>query len=781
MKFGYFDNKNREYVITRPNTPLPWINYLGSEEYCALMSNTAGGYSFYVDPRDQRILRYRYDNVPFDRGGRYIYIRDNKSKDFYSPTWQPVMKELDSYECRHGMGYTVVSSLYDKIRTKISYLVPPKENLEIWMLEIKNESKKTRDLSIFSFVEFCLWNAVEDMTNFQRTWSIGEATCEGNIIYHLTEHREERNILAYFICSEKIDSFDTQRRDFLGNYGYNSLEKPDAVVKGKCSNSIAIGWAPVGSHCIKVKLKPRQEKTIIFVLGIAEKKSDAKMYRKKYKKKEAVLKELKNLAVYWDENLAKFKAETPDEDMNTMVNIWNQYQCRMTFNWSRYASYYEAGIGRGMGFRDSNQDTLGFVHQVPDKVKERIVDLASTQFERGDAYHQYSPLTKKGTGGGYSDDHLWLIFSVASYIKETGNIKFLEKMVPYDTGKSGKIYDHLERAIKFSWKHVGPHGLPLAYYADWNDCLNMKGKKGKAESVLVAEMFVAACNEMVRLAELSGRKTEARKYAKLAIEMSDRINKVAWGGAWYLRAFTDNRKPVGSSKNKEGKIYLETQPWAVISGVAPENKGIKTMNSVKKMLATEHGVILQQPAYQTYHPELGAVSAYPPGLKENAAIFCHPNPWAMIAECILGRGELAFEYYKAILPTAKNNIAEVRKTEPYVYCQMVAGRDHPDFGEGKNSWLTGTAAWNFVAASQYILGVRPDYKGLLIDPCIPKKWEKFTVSRHFRGARYNITVLNPNKVYKGVKEIIVDGRKISSNILPVFGDGKEHSVVVVMG
>ena len=781
MKFGHFDNENREYVITKPNTPLPWINYLGTDEYCALISNTAGGYSFYVDPRDQRILRYRYDNVPFDRGGRYIYIRDNKTKDFYSPTWQPVMKELNSYECRHGMGYTVISSLYNKIRTKITYFVPLKENLEIWMLEIKNESKKARDLSIFSFVEFCLWDTVQDSTNFQRTWSIGEAHCEGNIIYHLTEHREERNIMAFFVSSEKIDSFDTQRRNFLGNFGYNSLEKPEAVVKGECSNSVAIGWAPVGSHCIKLKLRPLQEKTIIFVLGVCEKKSDAKVYERKFKRKEAVLKELDNLKIYWDEVLAKFSAETPDEDMNTMLNIWNPYQCRHTFNWSRYASYYEAGIGRGMGFRDSNQDILGFVHQVPERVKERIVDLASTQFERGDAYHQYSPLTKKGTGGGYSDDQLWLIFSVASYIKEIGDIKFLEKSVPFDTGRAGKIYEHLERAIKFTSKHVGPHGLPLAFYADWNDCLNMKGKRGKAESVLVAEMFVAACREMVNLAEVSRRNADVRKYSRLANDMSQKINRYAWDGNWYLRAFDDSGSPVGSSKNNEGKIYLETQPWAVIAGVAGEGRAEKAMNSVKKMLATDHGIILQQPAYKAYHRELGAVSAYPPGLKENAAIFCHPNSWAMIAECMLGRGDQAFDHYKAILPAAKNELSHVRKVEPFVYCQMCAGPDHPDFGEGKNSWLTGTAAWNFVAASQYILGIRPDYKGLMIDPCIPKKWEKFTASRHFRGARYNITVLNPNKVYKGVKEVMVDGKKISSNILPVFEDGKEHRVVVVMG
>ncbi len=781
MKFGYFDKDKKEYVITQPNTPLPWINYLGCEEYCALFSNTGGGYSFFVDPRDQRITRYRFDNVPFDRGGRYIYIRDNKTKKFWSPSWQPVMKNLEKYECRHGLGYSIISSRHADISTKTTYFVPLHDPVEIWKMEIKNEGRKTRDLSIFSFIEFCLWKAVEDMTNFQRTWNIGEAHCEGSTIWHMSEFREHKTILAFFNVNQKISSYDCQRKHFLGNYGYNSLENPEAVVQGKCSNSIAIGWAPIGSHCIPLKLKPGETKEITFILGVASRKEEGKKLISKYNKKANVEKEFKKLAVHWEENLSKFYAETPDEDMNVMLSTWHQYQCRTTFNWSRYASYYEAGIGRGMGFRDSNQDTLGFVHQLPEKVKDRIVDLASTQHEAGNAFHQYSPLTKKGEGGGASDDHLWLILSVASYIKETGNIKFLDKKVPYETGKTGTIFDHMDRAIKFSWKHVGPHKLPLSLRYDWNDCLNLKGKNKKAESVMVAEMFVLACREMVRMCELSKRGTLAKKYVDMADKMKERINNIAWDGDWYLRAFDDNKKPVGTKKDKGGKIHLESQPWAVMAGVATGERAKKCMDSVKKYLATEHGIALQFPAYKEYHKNLGGISGYPPGMKENAGIFCHPNPWAMIAETILGRGDRAFEYYKAILPAAKNDISDLRAVEPYVYCQVIAGPAHPDFGEGKNSWLTGTAAWNFVAASQYILGIRPDYKGLIVDPCIPKKWEKFTVRRTFRGAIYNIKVLNPNKVYKGVKELIIDGKKKSGNIVPVFNDGKEHNVIVVMG
>lgn len=781
MKFGHFDKEKREYVITKPNTPLPWINYLGCEEYCALFSNTAGGYSFFVDPRDQRILRYRYDNVPMDRGGRYIYVRDNGTGQFWSPSWQPVMKALDRYECRHGLGYSVITSSNFDIATRTTYFVPLHDPVEVWMMEIKNEGKRPRDISLFSYVEFCLWNAVEDMTNFQRTWNIGEAHCEGSTIWHLTEYREERDILAFFSVNAKISSYDCQRKKFLGNFGYNGLEKPEAVVKGKCGNSIAIGWAPIGSHCVPLRLKPGEKRTVIFVLGVDGRKEGAKKLILKYGSQKNVEKELKSLSVHWDENLSKFRAETPDDDMNLMVNVWNQYQCRTTFNWSRYASYYEAGIGRGMGFRDSNQDTLGFVHQLPEKVRDRIVDLASTQHEAGNAFHQYSPLTKQGTGGGASDDHLWLILAVASYIKETGDIKFLEKKVPYGSGKTGTMFDHMDRAVKFSLKHIGPHGLPLIYSYDWNDCLNLKGKNGEAESVMVAEMFLVACREMARMCELSKRAAPAKRYDQMANDMKDRINKVAWDGAWFLRAFDDAGKPVGTSKDEDGKIHLESQPWAIISGAAEGERAYKCMDSVRKMLSTEHGIVLQQPAYREYHKNLGMVSCYPMGLKENAGIFCHPNPWAMIAETMLGRGDQAFDYYKAILPSAKNDIAEVRAVEPYVYCQMVAGPDHPDFGEGKNSWLTGTAAWNFVAASQYILGIRPDYGGLIIDPCIPKKWQKFTVSRHFRGAHYNIKVLNPNKVSKGVREIIVDGKKKHGNVLPVFGDGKTHEVMVIMG
>jgi cellobiose phosphorylase len=797
-KYGYFDQENKEFVITRPDTPLPWINYLGAENYCALMSNTAGGYSFYRDPKERRITRYRYNNVPMDRGGRYIYLRDNNSKTFWSASWQPVMK-LDKYECRHGIGYTVISAEYAGVSTKATYFVPLGENLEIWMLEVSLEPKtkrlgskkenrdvqsrvSTRDLSIFPFVEFCLWDALNDMTDYQYNLNIGQTEYKEGIIYHLSRYRVSQDLLAFLACANAAPKgFDTQRRDFMGNYG--DFSAPRAVVEGKMNDSIACGWAPVGALMLPCRLKAGETKTFIFVLGFSEDITEPPRKVKKFNKKDVITKELKKLKEYWESNLDNFSVRTPDPEMNLMVNTWNQYQCRTTFNWSRSASYYESGIGRGMGFRDSNQDTLGFVHMIPGKVKERIKDLAATQLPDGSAYHQYSPLTKKANPSDhkYGDDHLWLIVSTAAYLKETGDVKFLNEKVTFAGQDRGTLYNHLERAINFSLKHIGPHGIPRILFADWNDCLNLDQGKGKAESVMVAQMLVGAAFEMARIAELIGKKKDAKRYTAIAEKMREVINKKCWDGEWYVRAYTDDQEPVGSKSCKEGMIYLETQAWAVLSRTADYEHGKRCMDSVHRYLATEHGIQVMTPPYSKFYYQVGSIGVYPPGLKENGAIFCHPNPWAMIAECMLGHGERAYAYYRAILPAARNQIADLYKAEPYVYCQMIAGKQHKDFGEGKNSWLTGSACWNFVAASQYILGIRPDYDGLLVDPCIPKEWKGFSVKRHFRGSDYHIMVRNPYGVSKGVKSVILDGKKPVSNLIPPGKPGKEHHIEVIMG
>jgi len=785
MKYGHFDKDKKEYVITRPDTPLPWINYLGSEDYCAILSNTAGGYSFYRDPKERRILRYRYNNVPMDRGGRYLYLRDNETNDYWSTSWQPVLKDLKKYkyECRHGLGYSTISSEYAGISTKAVYFVPLGENLEIIKIEIKADNKKPRDLSLFSFVEFCLWDALNDMTDYQYNLNIGETKVEDNIIYHLSRYRVSKDLLAFFSCANaKAKGFDTQRTDFMGRYG--DFSNPRAVIEGTMNNSIAGGWSPVGSQMFNVKLKAGETKTFIFVLGFSEDINEPSKKIAKYSSLDVVNEELDRLKKHWEEGLNKFTVQSDDPELDLMLNTWNQYQCRTTFNWSRSASYYESGIGRGMGFRDSNQDTLGFVHMIPAKVKERIKDLAATQFSGGNAYHQYSPLTKKANPSDhkYGDDHLWLTVSVPAYIKETGDVEFLKEEIPFADGGSGSLYEHLARAIKYSITNIGEHGLPKIFFADWNDCLNLSNASEKAESVMVAQMVVYGAKEMVQLAGLLGNGHDVKKYQKISDEMTKKINETSWDGNWYVRAFDEDGEPLGSNKNKEGKIYLETQAWGVLAGTANQEQTKKSLDSVRKMLWTKHGIMLMSPAYSDFIGKYGSICVYPPGLKENGGIFCHPNPWVMMAECIAGRGDIAYEYYKAIQPAAHNETVDLYKTEPYVYCQMIAGRDQQAFGEGKNSWLTGSACWNFIAASQWILGVRPDYKGLIIDPCIPKSWKGFQVKRVFRGSTYYITVRNPNGVSKGVKSITVDNKKIEGS--QVSADqyaGDEHHIEVVMG
>ncbi len=782
MDYGYFDEKNKEYVINRPDTPTPWINYLGLYEYCAIISNTAGGYSFYKDPRDRRILRYRYNNLPVDRPGRYIYLRDNSTKEYWSATWQPTKKDLKvyGYECRHGLGYTQINSCYQGIETTATYFVPCKENLEVWILRVKNTTNRQRDLSLFTYIEFCLWQAIMDMQDFQYSLNISRAECVKDTIYHLTYYYPNagHKNFAYFSASKRICGFDTDREAFIGSYRDES--NPIAIEKGESFNSLNRGGNPIGSHNIKLKLGPQKEEYIVFILGVEESKAVASRNIRKYKNAGYALKKLQEIKDAWRDHLANLEVQTPDKEFNTMINVWNQYQCRVTFNWARSASFYESGIGRGIGFRDSNQDCLGVLHVIAPSVKQRIIDLAKNQFKAGNSFHQYFPLTKAGDKTGYSDDHLWLIVSTTNYIKETGDFSFLKAKVPFADGGSAAIYEHLIRAVDYSFKNCGKHGIPLLGYADWNDCLNNLGKQ--AESVWVAQFLCYATKELAILAKLIKREKDVLRLNKLYQKMCGIINRRAWDGSWYIRVFDEYGRPVGSKKCKEGgKIYLNTQSWAVLSEIADNPKALKCMDAVKKNLATEHGIKLLAPAYKTFYPYIGAIGTFAPGLKENGGIFSHANPWAVIAETKLKRGDQAFSYYKKICPAARNSICDIQKTEPYIYSQFIAGDESPQFGLSRNSWLTGSASWNLVAAHSYILGIRSDYKGLVIDPCIPCKWNSFKVKRVFRGARYTIEVSNPQHVSSGIKSIEVDGKRIAGNILPVFTDRKSHSVRVVMG
>ncbi|CRZ33264.1 cellobiose phosphorylase [Herbinix hemicellulosilytica] len=812
MKYGFFDDLNREYVITTPLTPYPWINYLGSQDYFALISNTAGGYSFYKDARLRRITRYRYNNVPLDLGGgKYYYINDDG--DVWSPSWAPVKKDLDFYECRHGMGYTKITGEYGKVKVGITYFVPLNTNAEIHKVVVENKSEKEKKIKLFSFVEWCLWNALDDMTNFQRNYSTGEVEVEGSVIYHKTEYKERRNHYAFFSVNAPVYGFDSDRESFMGTY--NGFHNPDAVFKGVPTNSIADGWHPIASHCVEVNLKPGESKVLIFLLGYVENDPEEKweaknvINKKKAKKmieafstEEAVDKAFDELAKYWDGLLSKFVIESHDEKLNRMVNIWNQYQCMVTFNMSRSASYFESGIGRGMGFRDSNQDILGFVHQIPDRARERIIDLASTQLEDGGAYHQYQPLTKKGNndiGSNFNDDPLWLILSTVAYIKETGDYSILDVMTPFDNdeSKSTPLADHLKRSFDHVLNNLGPHGLPLIGRADWNDCLNLNcfssepgesfqtttNKDGRvAESVMIAGMFCHIGEEYARLMEKIGNKEEADRAYREVKKMREVIMEHAWDGSWFLRAYDDFGRKVGSHENEEGQIFIESQGFCIMGGCGlNDGKAIQALDAVEERLATKYGIVLLNPAYTRYYIEYGEISTYPAGYKENAGIFCHNNAWIMAAEAIVGRGDKAFDYYTRIAPAYVEERSEIHRLEPYVYSQMIAGKDARRFGEAKNSWLTGTASWNFVAITQYILGIKPDFDGLKIDPCIPKAWDGYTVIRQYRGDTYRIKVKNPNHVSCGVSKITVDNKEISGNILPLFGDGKLHEVEVILG
>lgn len=809
MKYGFFDDSNKEYVITSPKTPYPWINYLGTQNFFSLISNTAGGYHFYKDARLRRITRYRYNNVPVDMGGRYFYINDND--DIWSPGWSPVKAELDSYECRHGMGYTVIKGKRNDVSTEVTFFVPQDFNGEIQKVVIKNEGSQKKTIKLFSFLEWCLWNAQDDSTNFQRNFNTGEVEIDGSVIYHKTEYKERRDHFAFYSVNAPIAGFDTDRESFMGLY--NGFENPQTVVAGKPSNSVADGWSPIASHCLEVTLEAGESKDYIFILGYVENgdnkwnadgsmnKTTAVEMMAKYNttaKVDAALIELKKT---WNDLLSKYTVQTSDDKLNRMVNIWNQYQCMVTFNMSRSASYFESGIGRGMGFRDSNQDLLGFVHQIPERARERILDLAATQLEDGGCYHQYQPLTKKGNdevGGNFSDDPLWMILSTASYIKETGDYSILDEMVPYDNdeSKAQTMMHHLKQSFYHIVENLGPHGLPLSGRADWNDCLNLNcfsstpgesfqtstSKDGKvAESVMVAGMFTFIGPEYVALCKKRGDAAAAVAAQAEIDKMAKTIMEYGFDGEWFLRAYDDFGHKVGSHECEEGKIFIEPQGFCVMSGLGKEQGlDVKTLDSVKKYLDSKYGLVLNNPAFTKYYIEYGEISTYPGGYKENAGIFCHNNAWIICAEAAIGRGDLAFEYYSKIAPAYLEEISDLHRTEPYVYAQMIAGKDAGRHGEAKNSWLTGTAAWNFVAISQFILGIIPEWDGLKIDPSIPKAWDGFKASRFYRGATYDITVKNPSHISKGIKAVTVDGKAIEGNILPVFENGT-HTVEVVMG
>ncbi len=810
MKFGFFDDVRKEYVITTPKTPLPWINYLGSQDFFGLISNTGGGYCFYKDAKLLRLTRYRYNNCPMDLGGRYYYIKDNDT--VWNPGWMPVKTELDSYECRHGLGYSVFTSSKNGLQAELTAFVPVSGTCEIHRLKLTNQSDAPKNIDLFSFIEFCLWNAQDDMSNFQRNFSTGEVEVIGSTIYHKTEYRERRNHYAVYSVNKPIEGFDTIRDSFLGFY--NSFDDPDVVREGKSKNSVAHGWQPIGSHHLKAELAPGESEEFIFVLGYCENPRDQKFEAPnvinkkpanellaKYQTSEQAQAALDELHAYWDKLLSTYNVNTSDEKLNRLVNVWNQYQCMVTFNMSRSASFYESGLGRGMGFRDSCQDLLGFVHLIPERARERIIDIANTQFEDGSTYHQYQPLTKKGNadiGGGFNDDPLWLVACTYAYICETGDFSILDEPCAFDSdfSKAVPLMDHLRRSFNYTATHLGPHGLPLIGRADWNDCLNLNcfseepgesfqtfgpSEGPVAESVFIAGMFVKYGKQYAELCQAQGLEDEAADVLGKVDQMIKVVEDAGWDGEWFVRAYDAFSNPIGSKVCEEGQIYIEPQGMCVMAGIGVEDgKAAQALKSVEETLDSKFGIVLLQPAYTKYHVEIGEITSYPPGYKENAGIFCHNNPWIVCAETELGHGDRAFDVFRKTCPVYLEEISEVHRTEPYVYCQMVAGKDAPTFGEGKNSWLTGTAAWTFTAISQYILGIQPTLKGLSVNPCIPASWEGYTLDRVYRGVTYHITVDNSAAAQKGVASLTVDGVAVPGCVIPAeMVTGKQEVTVVV--
>lgn len=829
MRYGHFDDEAREYVITTPHTPYPWINYLGSQEFFSLISHQAGGYSFYRDAKMRRLTRYRYNNVPADAGGRYFYIHDDG--DVWTPSWMPVKADLEHFEARHGLGYSRMVGARGGLSVETLFFVPVGVNAEIQKVTLNNTSDAHKRVSLFSFVEFCLWNAQDDQTNYQRNLSIGEVEVEpngptGTAIYHRTEYRERRNHYAVYGVNAVASGYDTDRDTFVG--AYNSLGEAAVPRDGKAGNSLASGWYPIGSHQLDVDLAPGTSQTYTFVLGYLENPRDEKWepadeargikplqilnktraheLLAQFATTEQVDASFAELQAYWTRLLSTYSVTSTDAKLDRMVNIWNQYQCMVTFNMSRSASYFETGIGRGMGFRDSNQDLLGFVHLVPERARERIIDIASTQFADGSAYHQYQPLTKRGNndiGSGFNDDPMWLVAGVAAYLKETGDWSILDEPVPFDNepGTEVPLFEHLARSFDFTVDNRGPHGLPLIGRADWNDCLNLNcfswepGESfqttenqagGVAESVFIAAQFVLYGREFADIAERRGLDDVARHAREAVAAMEQAVLAHGWDGQWFLRAYDYYGTPIGTDADPEGKIWIEPQGFATMAGIGadvPTDAGVSraelALDKVEEMLGTEHGNVLQFPAYTSYQVNMGEVSTYPPGYKENGGIFCHNNPWVIIGETVLGRGDKAFDLYRKITPAYREDISDVHRLEPYVYAQMIAGKEAVRHGEAKNSWLTGTAAWNFVAVSQHLLGVRPEHDGLVVAPCLGPDVPEFTVTRVARGATYTIRVRNSGE-RGAVPRLTADGAAIEGTTVPWAPPGSSVAVDVVL-
>jgi N,N'-diacetylchitobiose phosphorylase len=785
MRYGYFDDAAREYVIENPNTPMSWVNYLGTAEYCGIISNNAAGYAFHKSNKTNRLLRMRFNSVPMDRPGRYVYIRDDADGDYWSASWQPVGKPLDQYhtECRHGLGYTRFTSTYKGIRSNYRVFVPVDQPVEIWELEVENTGDRPRELSLFAYAEWCFWDITQDLTNFQYILYTCRMAYENDIVDYsiaLWPWSEPKGFLASTL---PVASFDTDRDYFIGRYRHEG--NPVALELGECSRSIAVGGTPCGAVQNKITLKPGEKRRACYVVGVGDAKTVGQEVKRAYSDPAKVEQKFAEVRDYWTKRLGKYTCKTPSSEVNSMVNVWNQYQSQTTFNWSRSGSFNEAGGRDGLGYRDSFQDCLGVLHSIPELARKKVIELLRGQYQDGSAMHHMPQphQWKQGSHnlsphGVYSDDHLWMLVTIPAYLRETADFALLDEVVPFAEAGQASVYEHMRRALDFSHAHRGPHGLLLGMVADWNDCLNLKGQ---GESMFSTFLYYRGLVEFITLAKRLSRGADVQHFEQLRKEIKDAIDRHAWDGKWYLRGYLDSGRKLGGKDSDQAKIFINSQTWSVVSGFATREHGTSAMDSLREYLATDHGIVKNFPAYRRHDAEVGAITSFPPGLKENAGIFCHSNTWAVIAECMLGRGDTAFAFYRSFLPAAKNDDADLYTMEPYVYSQFITGKEHPHhFGRARNSWLTGTATWAMVAVSQYILGVRADYDGLIVDPCIPASWDGYEVTRVYRGATYKIKVSNPRHVSSGVKKLVVDGKDVPGHTLPIAPAGAVVNVNVTL-
>lgn len=790
MIYGRFSEDGREYIITRPDTPRPWVNYLTNGRYCAICSQTGGGYSFYETSGYNRITReYPQTVVLQDRPGRYVYLRDVETGELWSANWQPICGDKSGFEARHGIGYTTVRYLQNGIESSITYYVPPRDDVEVWMVRLKNSSDKRRRIRAFPFVKWDLGNYAYNATEASFSALFHETEFEEEIIFATTRFWNiavgaagNPNVRwdkwAFMTSSAEIQAFDTLDEEFVGVY--RTFSNPKAVCEGQLTNSLGCGRDILATLQHEFDFGPGEEAKFVVLVGAVYHKEDAVALKRRYYSWEEAERGLAEVCDYWSAYLERTTCETPDPDFDTAFNIWNKYQAWVTSRWSRMDSYYIGG-GSIIGFRDSWQDMLAILPNDPDWAKERVVYLLEHQFPDGSTLHNWDPLTNIGVKTGHSDDPLWLVLGVVEYIKETGDLVFLDEAVRYYDGGSETVRQHVLRAIDYTLAHMSDRGIPLIMAADWNDGLDYVGRQGRGESAMVAGHLAWMLREVASLMWFVGNDSLAQKYIEERDKLIKNINQHLWDGEWYIRGTRDDGQAFGSCRNIEGQIYLNAQSWMVISGAAPHNRAVRCMDSVKKHLDTPYGPALFLPAYREPDPKMGIITRFAPGTKENGTIFCHPTCWAIMAECVLGRGDRAYEYWSKVSFMNRGKQPDVHKAEPFVFSEYIHGPDSKYFGQAEFSWMTGTAAWMWKVCLDWILGIRAEIRGLLVDPCIPSHWESFRVHRRFRRAVYEIEVLNPDHVSQGVKEIFVDGEPHESHLLPVFPAGETHHVKVVMG